>query len=144
MLDELVWAVNPKNDTLASLAEYLASFAEEYFSRTQIVCHVEIPPVLPPKTVAAETRHHLVLAVREVFHNAIRHGKPTEVSLRLKLTEDQFEIIIQDNGVGFDLKRHPQGNGLANLQERMNELKGQCRIQSQPGQGTLVSLGLPL
>ncbi|MGC3956963.1 MAG: ATP-binding protein [Verrucomicrobiota bacterium] len=144
VLDELVWAVNPKNDTLASLAEYLASFAEEYFSRTQINCQVEIPLAFPNRTVAAEARHHVVLAVREVFNNAVRHGKPSEVSLRMALAAEQFEILIQDNGVGFDLKRHSQGNGLANLQERMRELKGQCRIESQPGQGTCVAFCLPL
>jgi signal transduction histidine kinase len=78
-----------------------------------------------------------------MLNNAVRHGQPSEVSMRVSLLKDRFEIAIQDDGSGFDLERYPKGNGLLNLQTRMNELNGRCQIRSAPGEGTLISLDLP-
>jgi signal transduction histidine kinase len=94
--------------------------------------------------MVAESRHNVLLSVKEAITNAVRHGQPTEILLQLTLQNGGIEILIKDNGVGFDPARHPPGNGLANLQERMHKINGQCRIQSSPGQGTMVFLAIPL
>jgi signal transduction histidine kinase len=92
--------------------------------------------------ITAETRHDVLLSVREALNNAVRHGHPTEVVLRLAVSEHGFEVRIQDNGCGFDLSG-PRGHGLENLQQRMSKLKGSCIIQSSPGSGATVTLRLP-
>jgi signal transduction histidine kinase len=74
--------------------------------------------------------------------NAVRHGRPTEVLLRVGISEDSIEIQIQDNGCGFELGK-TKGHGLENLHQRMNKLKGTCTIQSLPDSGTTVILKLP-
>jgi signal transduction histidine kinase len=142
-LDELVWAVNPRNDTLAALAEYLASYAEELLSRTGIRCRIELPLEYPARTIAAEARHNILLAVREALNNAVRHGSPTEVQLELTVVEARLEIRIRDNGSGFDAAQIRHGNGLTNLQERLRKINGSCLIDSVPGSGTMVTLTLP-
>ena len=143
-LDELVWAVNPKNDTVAALAEYLASFAEELLARTDIVYRVELPLDFPAQTIAAETRHNVLLSVKEALTNAIRHGRPGEVLLKLTLSGSELEILIKDNGCGFDTAHNMPGNGLANLKERMRKINGRCQIQSSLGTGTAIFLSLPM
>jgi signal transduction histidine kinase len=143
-LDGLVWAVDPKNDTLAALAEYLASFAEEFLARTGIACHVELPPEFPQQIIASETRHNALFAVSEALNNAVRHGHPSEVQLQLTISENEVTLCIRDNGCGFELKQTVPGNGLANLHERMRKVNGRCRIESVPGKGTSVYLTLPL
>jgi signal transduction histidine kinase len=143
-LDGLVWAVDPKNDTVASLAEYLASFAEEFLARTGIACHVELPHDYPDRTVASEARHNILLAVREALNNAVRHGHPREVRLQLACSERELSILLRDDGRGFDLQKVTPGNGLANLQERLRKINGLCRIGSSPGKGTAVVLTLPI
>ena len=141
-LDGLVWAVDPKNDTVASLAEYLASFTEEFLARTGIACTVELPHEFPNRTVAAEARHNVLLAVREALNNAVRHGHPGEVRLQLTCADHALAIVLRDDGCGFDVEKITPGNGLANLRARLHKANGSCRIESSPGHGTTVLLTL--
>jgi signal transduction histidine kinase len=142
-LDGLVWTVDPKNDTLASLAEYLASFAEEFLAKTGIACQVDLPREFPARSVSAEARHNVLLAVQEALNNAVRHGDPDQISLRLVCSANALSIVLRDDGHGFDLKDVTMGNGLANLHERLRKANGRCQIESSPGQGTTIVLTLP-
>lgn len=143
-LDGVVWVTNPQNDTLASLVEYLAAYTEEFLAHAEIACRIEVPKMDPGRTIVAEVRHDVLLAVRESLNNAVRHGHPTEVLLRFSLSLNGLEILIQDNGRGFDINNGTPGNGLVNLRERMKNLGGECRINSLPMKGTTVILQLPL
>jgi signal transduction histidine kinase len=143
-LDEIVWAVDPERDTLASVARYLASYAEEYLAGLKIACRVQIPNSFPTQVFPGEVRHHLFLAVKEALNNAVRHGGASEILFRVKVLEDGLWILITDNGSGFDTVGRSNGNGLLNLRNRLEQLHGRCELQSAPGAGTTVSLQLPL
>ena len=143
-LDEIVWAVDPQRDTLASVARYLASFAEEYLAGLGVSCRVQIPNSFPDRVVAGDVRHHLFLAVKEALNNAVRHANATEIGFRVRLFDDRMQISISDNGSGFDLSGRSNGNGLLNLRNRLEKLSGHCELDSSPGAGTTVSLQLPL
>ncbi|HEV2319954.1 MAG TPA: sensor histidine kinase [Verrucomicrobiae bacterium] len=143
-LDEIVWAVDPNRDTLASVARYLASYAEEFLAGLKIACRVQIPNSFPGLEVSGEVRHHLFLAVKEALNNAIRHGNANEISFRVRVNQDRLVISITDNGSGFDTSERSNGYGLLNLRNRLEHLHGQCELESSPGAGTTVSLQLPL
>lgn len=143
-LDEIVWAVDPERDTLASVARYLATYAEEYLAGLKIVCRVQIPNSFPDQTVSGEVRHHLFLAVKEALNNAIRHGGATEISFSVRVLENRLWISITDNGSGFDSSGQSAGHGLSNLRNRLEQLHGRCELKSTAGVGTTVSLQLPL
>ena len=143
-LDEIVWAVDPQRDTVASTARYLASYAEEYLAGLNIACRVQIPNSFPDQIVAGEARHHLFLAVKEALNNAVRHASATEIGFRVRMSGERLEISINDNGTGFDLAGRSNGHGLLNLRDRLQNASGQCDIDSCPGAGTTVSLQLPL
>lgn len=144
-LDGIVWALNSSNDTLLHLADYLARFADEFFRPTPIRCRLDVPVEMPSWPLSAQQRHHLLLAVKEACHNAIRHSHATEVWLRMSVADGWIVICVEDNGCGF----HPQslpagGNGLRNQQERIGALGGRVEAASEPGQGTRVKLEVPL
>jgi signal transduction histidine kinase len=143
-LDELVWAVNPRNDTLPSLCKYLASYTEEFLSTLDVMNRVQSPHSLPNWPIPAEARHSLLLAVKEILNNAVRHGHASEVLFRLAFLEDGLEILIKDNGRGFDPATNHSGNGLTNIRDRMRQLNGRCEVDSSPGTGTTVALRLPI
>jgi signal transduction histidine kinase len=143
-LDEIVWAVDPERDTLASVARYLASFAEEYLDGLKVACRVQIPNSLPDQVVSGEVRHHLFLAVKETLNNAVHHGGATQVGFKVRVLEARLLITITDNGSGFDTSGRSNGNGLLNLHHRLEHLHGRCELESSPGKGTTVSLQLPL
>jgi len=155
-LDEIVWAVNPHNDTLEHLAAYLGQYATEYLQNTSVECELHIPRGLPHHPLSAEARHNLFLAFEESLNNALKHGRATRVRVDMQLEPSRFDIIIQDNGRGFSLEAvaaaandhgsasRTGGNGLPNMRQRLNLLGGQCTIQSRPGNGTTVILSIPL
>jgi len=94
--------------------------------------------------VAAEDRNNLLLSVKEAINNAVRHGQPSQMSLKFSIFENWLEIQIHDNGGGFELTSRSFGNGLKNLQQRMRRSNGRCEIQSLPKNGTTVTLSVPL
>lgn len=143
-LDEIVWAVDPQRDTLASVARYLASYTEEYLAGLNLACRVQIPNSFPDQVVSGEVRHHLFLAVKETLNNAVRHGGATEVTFRVRVLENRLQISISDNGSGFDPSGRSTGHGLSNLRTRLENLNGCCELESSLGAGTTVSLQLPL
>ena len=143
-LDEIVWAVDPERDTLASVARYLASYTEEYLAGLHVACRVQIPNSSPNQVISGKVRHQLFLAVKEALNNAIRHGGATEINFRLRVTEDELLILITDNGTGFDTAGQSNGHGILNLRQRLEHLHGRCELESTPGVGTTVSLQLPL
>jgi len=143
-LDEIVWAVDPQRDTLASAARYLASYAEEYLDGLNVACRVQIPNAFPDEVVSGEVRHELFLAVKEALNNAVRHGAATEISFGVRLFDDSIQISIKDNGSGFEPGARSHGHGLANLRSRLEKLGGHCELASSPGVGTTVSFQLPL
>jgi signal transduction histidine kinase len=144
-LDETVWAVNPKNDSLRHLATYLCSLAKEFLEPTTIRCRLEVPTDLPDVPLTTEIRHNVFLVAKEALNNAVRHSGATEIWMRMALDGNVFTLEIADNGRGFaaDTSREG-GNGLRNMAGRMEDLGGQFQVRSTAGQGTTVSLRLPL
>jgi len=143
-LDVIVWAVNPRENTLQSLADYLASFADEFLSASGIACRLNLPVSFPPVTLDGRTRHDLFLATKEALHNAVRHAGATEVELSLALEQGTLIIAVKDNGTGFAPDTKGSAHGLGNMQGRLAKLGGQCHIDSTPGGGTTVTLKLAL
>ena len=143
-MDDLVWAVDPTNDTLNHLGIFIARTVEEMFRDSPIRCRFNIPPVLPELPLSSDFRHHIALAVRECLHNILRHAGPCEARLELVWESDELTIRISDNGCGFDRSSPESGNGLSNMSKRLEEVHGSCRIESEPGKGTTVTMKCPL
>jgi ligand-binding sensor domain-containing protein/signal transduction histidine kinase len=143
-LDETVWAVNPRNDTLPHLINYLSGFAASFLEAADIRLRVDAPDVLPPRAISAEARHHVLLVAKEALNNVVRHALAGEVSLRVSVAEDSADITIEDNGRGFD--RSPDdalADGLRNMRQRMQEIGGRLDLHSEPGVGTRITFQVP-
>jgi signal transduction histidine kinase len=138
VMDEIVWAVNPQNDNLTRLADYLCQMADECFSDSPVRLVKEVPTRLPEFPIRAEMRHDLTLAVKEAFTNLLKHAHATEARVRLLWNEPHLEISVEDNGCGFNPAAPGPGNGLANQQARLKQLGGTVELTSQPGGGTRI------
>jgi signal transduction histidine kinase len=143
-LDVIVWAIDPGRNSLQSFADYLGHYAAEVSSASNIVCRFKIPIECEAVALTEAARHSLFLAVKEALNNVIRHASATEVKLQMTQAGDGLEIVIADNGRGFDVNAIRRGNGLTNLGERLKALHGRCRLESQIGAGTTVTFTLPL
>ncbi len=144
---EIVWAVSPQHDTLASVVERLSDYVEETFRAAGIACVVDIPPPgeIPPGSLGSEARHSLFLAVKEAVHNGVKYSEAKTAELRLAFVGDDFVIMLRDHGRGFAAgERRGSGHGTRNIVARAEALGGRAEIVSAPGQGTTVTLRVPL
>lgn len=145
-LDEIVWAVNPRNDTLGAVADYLGGFAQQFFRSTATRCRLDIDPEPRDMAVESEVRHALFLAFKEAVNNVARHAGAEECRIGLATRDGDLTIQVSDDGHGFDplAAGFTAGEGLQNIRERLAAVGGWQRIESTPGRGTTVVLCLPL
>ncbi len=143
-LDEIVWAVNPRNDTLVHLLDYAGQFALDYLRLAGIRCRLDLPEQTPARELSTDLRHNVFLVVKEAVHNIVKHSRATEAWVRAAVSDEALEMVVEDNGCGFE--RTPDdavADGLRNMRQRFADIGGECRIDSHPGQGTKVTLRLP-
>jgi signal transduction histidine kinase/ligand-binding sensor domain-containing protein len=145
-LDEIVWAVNPQNDTVESFALFLGAFVQNYSHAAGLRCRIDVPESLPGTSMESAVRHHLYLATKEILHNVAKHADAHEIHFSLALDPAGFRLTIADDGRGFDHTETGklEADGLDNLQSRLSQLGGTCTRRSAPGQGTTVEMNLPL
>lgn len=139
-VDEIVWAINPRNDTLRYMVDYISQFAVEFLHAAGIRCRVDLPDNVPDRLISPEARHNLFLVVKETLNNVARHARANEVQLRIAVDSQQVAIAIEDNGCGFaNQTDNASCDGLRNLRQRMQEVGGRLQIESRVGAGTRVS-----
>ncbi|MDE3100201.1 MAG: hypothetical protein KGJ88_12085 [Verrucomicrobiota bacterium] len=144
-LDEIVWAVNPANDTLEGLASYAFKYAQEFFSLAGVRCRVDAPAELPTVSIPPEVRHNVFLAFKEAVNNVVKHAQATEAQIRLRLQPGRLDLEIADDGRGLPAGGGGQDrSGLRNMRRRMEEIGGEFSIGSQKGGGAAVRLTAPI
>ena len=144
-LDEIVWAVNPSNDTLEGLVNYACKYAQDYFALAGVSYRAELPPNLPPTPILPEVRHNIFLAFKEAVNNVVKHAKATEARVKLQLDADKFILSIADNGRGLgDISGKSLRNGMKNMKRRLADVRGEFEISPSEKGGTIVRLVVPL
>jgi signal transduction histidine kinase len=146
-VDEIVWAVNPRNDTVAQFISYVVQDVEEFVHAGDVTLRLDVPDGPPDeRPLATHVRHHVCLAVREALQNVLRHADATHVDFAIHLTPGTMTVRIRDDGVGFstDLPSGPEQDGLHNMQDRVAEVGGEVTVESTPRGGTCVTLAVPL
>lgn len=156
-LDEIVWAVDPQNDSLENFVTYVCSYAEDYLRLARIACRLDVPDRLPAMLLNTHVRHNLFLVLKEALHNVVKHARATEVWIHVAHNSGRFALAIQDNGQGFvagakpgdarvpgerPWECAPQRSGLANMRKRTESIGGQFDLESRPGSGARVSVTL--
>src|ERR1035437_3918490 len=146
-LDEIVWAVNPSNDTLEGLTNYVCKYAQEYLALAGLRYRAEVPAQLPAITIPPEVRHNVFLAFKEAVNNVVKHAQASEVRVRLQLQPGNFALSIEDNGRGMggrDASAAQARNGLRNMRKRMEDIGGQFEVGAASERGTIVRLTVPV
>lgn len=140
-LGEIIWAVDPKYDSLPSLLAYLRDHVANFFDQANIETYVSFPDDVEAITISPDIKHNIFLVTKEILNNIVKHSKASRVELQFINTNDTYTFTITDNGEGMDsLNGRAFGNGLTNIQKRMNAIKGTITIHSQKGHGTQIIL----
>jgi ligand-binding sensor domain-containing protein/signal transduction histidine kinase len=143
-LDEIVWTMSSRNDTLPNLAGYISNHAQEFFRHSGIRCRLDVTKNLPKLMVNSQTRHNLFLAVKEALNNVAKHSGAREVVVRVHYAEAVLQVSIEDDGRGFDAAADHPGHGLSNMRERLQAVQGGAEFLRQPEGGARVVFSLSL
>ncbi len=133
---DIVWFVNPENDSMEKL---LAKMRE---TANMMLDHLEFTFQTPNQPLSLETdlnfRRNLFLMYKESLQNIVKHSQASSVEIEITEKEDVFILRVADNGVGFDVAKPNNGNGLRNFYTRAKASGGEIEILSKPGGGTEV------
>jgi len=143
-MNEIIWAMNEKNDSLEDLLLYTRTYVQEYCEENNLECISDFPETVPQVFVSGEVRRNIFLTIKESLHNIVKHSSATQVKIKVCL-QDQLSIQINDNGKGFaaaGVNSYSGGNGLINMRRRLQLIGGHLEISS--GKGITVSLHVPL
>ena len=140
LMQDTVWTINPKNDSVAKLFERMNSFASQVLSSKDIAFEFKIDANPAKISFSMEQRKNVYLIFKEAINNAVKHANATKVSIHITSSKEFMEMQIEDNGRGFDTGKMHEGNGLFNFQERAEEAEIDLKIESQMNVGTKISL----
>jgi signal transduction histidine kinase/streptogramin lyase len=144
-LDEIVWAVNPRNDTLPDLLDYTGQYARDFIRAAGLQCRLEFPEVPADRKISGDIRHAVFLIVKEALHNVVKHAQAAQVRIIFELAETEMRWRIEDDGKGFEpAPENALDDGLRNIRQRAAALGGHAEIISHAGQGTQVTVKIPL
>ncbi len=143
-MNEIIWAMNEKNDTLEDLLFYTRTYAKEYCEENKLECLDNFPENIPAIFVSGEVRRNIFLTIKESLHNVVKHSGATQVELQANIT-DQVTIMIKDNGKGYphaENGHQSAGNGLINMRRRIDSIGGQFVMSN--GKGLSIVIKVPL
>lgn len=144
-VDEVIWTVNSRRDTLRDFETYVCNYAESFLRTTGIRCRIEADADLPDAVFDLAGRRNLFLAVKEALNNAVRHSGAAEVKLGIHWRDEKVFVTVEDNGRGFDpAVAGSERNGLSNMAERTQDMGGTCRVISEVGAGCRIEFSTPL
>lgn len=143
-LDDLVWSINPKNDSTEQLLHHMNDYAVPLLKAAGIRCHFSYHPRLPELKLDLVTKRHLYLLFKEMVNNVAKHAFGQNCYIEVRYQHGQLQLSVRDDGKGFDPEMKRQRNGLFNMQERARKLKGQMEIESREKEGSRVAVTIPV
>lgn len=143
-MDDIVWSINPRNDTLESLLLRVHRFGAQLFEAKGIEYDIEIEPGVRHLRLNMERRQSLYLITKEAIINLVKYADAGKAHIRARAIRHTLEVQISDNGRGFDQTSIRPGNGIINMKSRAASMKAGLTIDSSPGHGTTVTLALKI
>jgi signal transduction histidine kinase len=140
-LGDMVWSVNPRNDSVSQVITRMREFATEIFELKGIEYNFNVKTT-EGLVLTADQRKNLFLIFKETINNAAKYSHASLVEIILEQQNNTLVMHVRDNGRGFDAQATPSGNGLRNLRERAKAIKGDLILKSVLGEGTAVELHL--
>ncbi|MEQ1553254.1 MAG: histidine kinase [Ferruginibacter sp.] len=138
-LQDIIWILNTKNDTVESLSAYLREYGLKYFEPLNIKINFDYPNLFSITTLTEEQRRNTYLTIKEIFNNIAKHAQCNTVYVNMCEQENEIIIQINDNGIGFDINHTRQfANGLKNMKTRIEIVGGKFIIQSKINEGTQI------
>ena len=143
-MDDIVWSINPANDTLESLLLRIKRFASKVFEAKNINYEIFIDESVKGIKLPMEYTQHIYLILKEAINNLVKYSKCSKALINVKYQNKILHIKISDDGIGFDKNNIQYGNGLLSMQYRSQQIKSTLLIETKPYHGTKIILDVKI
>jgi len=143
-MDDIVWSISSKNDTVGNLFIRIQQFASSVLEAKDIEYDVQVPEKIKEFKLDMQKRQHIYLILKEAINNLIKYSGCSSVSINADCAGEMLKIEVADNGGGFDIGKTRLGNGLNNMQKRTDLMRGKLEIKTAPGSGTIIILSVQI
>jgi signal transduction histidine kinase len=139
-ISDIVWAINPENDSYERIIEKLRAYAVNFCAGKGIVLHIDLDERLKDYHPPMHVKRNFYLFIKEGINNAIKYSNGKNIFLSVALESDSIVAVVRDDGNGFDTNKIYPGNGLNSMKARAENLNAIFDMDSHPGAGTAISL----
>jgi signal transduction histidine kinase len=146
-MNDIVWAINPVNDTMEKIIRRMENYARPLLDARNIRFNFQYNEALFNTPIDMEKRKNFYLIFKEAINNAVKYSASTEVKAELYREGGSLVLKVNDNGIGFNPNiansNSLSGNGLRNMRQRSKNINGELKMESSPGNGTFIILTCP-
>jgi signal transduction histidine kinase len=139
-MSDIIWAINPDNDDANKLVSRMEAYARDICSLKDMQLHFKTAGTFSYIKLQVEQRKNTYLIFKEAVNNAAKYAGAKNIWVQLSLNNTEINLLIKDDGNGFNEETVRKGNGLKNFEARSKEINGNIAIDSKGGNGTTVSL----
>lgn len=139
-IDDIIWAVKPKQDQAQDLIDRIKDIAIDMLSPHDIAVSFHSDNLPENHKFRPEAKKNIIYIFKESLNNVIKHSKADEVTIFILSKPKEIHFIISDNGVGFDVTFMSNRTGLYNLRRRASDIGGAIFLKSEKGAGTEIKL----
>lgn len=146
-MNDIVWAINPENDTVENLLLRMKEVAVSLLDASGIRYELHFPDRVPPERLAMSARRDLFLIYKEIVHNVVKHSAASSTVIGVNVRPERKPVLIievRDDGRGFDLEQVRRGNGLNNIEQRARAIGATVEFSTAAGKGTTATVRVPL
>jgi ligand-binding sensor domain-containing protein/two-component sensor histidine kinase len=143
-LNDIIWNVNSRNDSMEETLTRMRRYAAELFDSSKTICHLSMDESAAAKKIDMEQRRDVYLIYKESMNNIFKHAFASNVWIDVQWQNEKLHLKIKDDGKGFESAVVTNRNGLRNIHSRAEKWKGSALIETSPGKGTLIEIILPV
>ena len=143
-MDDIVWSINPRNDSLENLLMRVRHFATTLFEARGIDYDISIQKNIDAVRLPMDFRQHVYLILKEAINNLVKYAGARRATIRVGFDDRVMELAVIDDGCGFEADSPADGNGVPGMHKRAELMEADLLIRSAPGAGTEVRLKVML
>ncbi len=142
-MGDIIWSMKAYDEGELSLSANIKNYGVELLQDKNINVQYNIDPNIDGNLKSFVARRNILLTIKEAMNNIAKYSNATQANINMVIQNGMFILRIEDNGAGFNINQITRVNGLKNMKQRIQELKGNLQIESTPGIGTKIYAKFP-
>jgi len=143
-MSDIIWSLKSPLEEKNSFTARLKNYTQELLAGKGISATFNIDEVLTSQIVNPLARKNILLIAKEAINNIAKYSGASMATISISRSGDDLELVVTDNGLGFDKNSITPGNGLGNMEQRCAQLQGTYQVETSPGSGVRITCRIPV